>query len=109
MGLEPQGTRTTYPLEITGWEVVPIRLNIDRDSFAPFEKYMSSERALPSLALAFNEDLGRGMWGEEVERKGNRREMKSKREQNKAREKKSMSACKQVGAVVVMNIYRVAI
>ena len=48
---------------------------------------MSSETALPSLASAFSEDLGRGVWAEEVERKGNRREMKSKREQNKAREK----------------------
>lgn len=48
----------------------------------PF-KYISLERILPRLASGFTEGLG---W-EEVERKGNGREMKSKREQNKARGK----------------------
>lgn len=43
---------------------------------------------------------------EEVERWEER--MKSKREQNKARIK-SMPHCKQVGAVVVMNIYCVVV
>lgn len=38
-----------------------------------------------------------------VEREKSRREMKNKRRPSKAR-RKSMSHCKQVGAVVVMNI-----
>lgn len=49
------------------------------------------------------------IWGEEGEREGNRREMENEREQNKARKKKSMPHCEQVGAVVVMNIYRAVV
>ena len=70
---EPQGTGATSPPEIC-WQKF----------FCSLCKYISTERVLLRLASAFSEDLG---W-EEVERKGNRREMKSKGEQNKARGKK---------------------
>lgn len=82
----------------TGWK------NTDRDSSAPFENFTSSERALPSTASASTEDLGGGQDGREA----NGREMKGKREQNKAK-KKSIPHCKQVGAVAVMNIYCAAV
>lgn len=35
--------------------------------------------------------------------------MESEREQNKARKKRSMPHCEQVGAAVVMNIYRAVV
>lgn len=95
MGLEPQGTRATYPPEITGWVVVPIRLNIDRDSFAPFENTcLQREPYLALLQLSvrvWGGVYGRRRWRERgIEEKGKARE-------NKTRQGKKINACLQAG------------
>lgn len=73
-------------------------------------KHTFLEKALAEPCCSIHWTFKGRRWCEkksEVERGENRREIESKREESKAR-RKSMPHCKQVGAAVVMNIYRAA-
>lgn len=89
--------------------MVPTWSNIDRDS-SPFENVSLQRWPYQGLLHLSVRILGDRRWRElrGRRREGSRREMNTKRAK-RGKEKKSIPRGKQVGAAVVMNIYRAAV